>query len=74
MDGKEYIIPFCIEESSVVAAASNIAKRCRSTGGFFSNSDEPIMIGQIQILEIENLNDDAIESINRSKQELVEQM
>ncbi|MGB0264930.1 MAG: hydroxymethylglutaryl-CoA reductase, degradative [Candidatus Poseidoniaceae archaeon] len=71
IDGKEYIIPFCIEESSVVAAASNIAKRCRSTGGFYSNSDEPIMIGQIQILEIDDF-DDAIESINQAKQELLD--
>jgi len=28
IDGKHYLIPFCLEESSVVAAASNMAKRC----------------------------------------------
>ena len=28
IDGKAYLIPFCVEESSIVAAASNMAKRC----------------------------------------------
>ena len=32
VDGEEYLIPFVLEESSVVAAASNMARRCRSTG------------------------------------------
>ena len=27
IDEKQYVIPFCLEESSVVAAASNMAKR-----------------------------------------------
>ena len=71
VDGKEYLVPFCIEESSVVAAASNIAKRCRSTGGFFSNSDEPVMIGQIQIMEIDDM-DKAISMINDKKDSLMQ--
>lgn len=71
VDGKEYLVPFCIEESSVVAAASNIAKRCRSTGGFFSNSDDPIMIGQIQIMEIVDM-EDAISKIREAKTKLME--
>ena len=71
VDGKEYLVPFCIEESSVVAAASNIAKRCRSTGGFFSNSDEPVMIGQIQIMEIDDMGK-AISMINDKKDSLMQ--
>ena len=51
IDGKHYLIPFCLEESSVVAAASNMAKRCLKNGGFHTNSDAPMMIGQLQILE-----------------------
>ena len=27
IDNKHYVVPFCLEESSVVAAASNMAKR-----------------------------------------------
>ena len=34
IDGEHYLIPFVLEEPSVVAAASNMAKRCHSKGGF----------------------------------------
>ncbi|MCH1616429.1 MAG: hydroxymethylglutaryl-CoA reductase, degradative [Candidatus Poseidonia sp.] len=54
IDGKHYLIPFCLEESSVVAAASNMAKRCLTHGGFFTDNDDPVMIGQIQLLDIED--------------------
>ena len=51
IDGKHYLIPFCLEESSVVAAASNMAKRCLKNGGFHTNSDAPMMIAQLQVLD-----------------------
>ncbi len=50
VDGDHYLVPFALEEPSVVAAASNMAKRCHATGGFVSNNTEPIMIGQIQVV------------------------
>ena len=50
VDGEHYLVPFALEEPSVVAAASNMAKRCHAKGGFFSNNTEPVMIGQIQIV------------------------
>ena len=50
VDGEHYLVPFALEEPSVVAAASNMAKRCHATGGFVSNNTEPIMIGQIQVV------------------------
>ena len=53
LDGKHYVVPFCLEESSVVAT-SNMAKRCHASGGFVSNSDGPMMIAQIQLLDIED--------------------
>lgn len=52
---KDYLIPMVIEEPSVVAAVSNAAKMFRSGGGFISYSDKPIMIGQVQLLDIEDL-------------------
>jgi hydroxymethylglutaryl-CoA reductase len=54
IDGKHYLIPFCLEESSVVAAASNMAKRCLVHGGFTTNSDAPMMIAQLQILDCDD--------------------
>jgi hydroxymethylglutaryl-CoA reductase len=44
-----------IEEPSVVAGASFMAKLARAAGGFTASTDEPEMIGQIQILEIKDL-------------------
>jgi hydroxymethylglutaryl-CoA reductase len=52
---KDYLIPIVIEEPSVVAALSNAAKLFREGGGFITKSDEPIMIGQIQILDIKDI-------------------
>eukprot|EP00957_Ditylum_brightwellii_P036106 2735611-Ditylum_brightwellii.AAC.1 len=49
IDGEHYVIPFVVEEASVVAAASNMAKRCHAKGGFVSNNTDPVMIGQIQL-------------------------
>ncbi len=56
INDKDYLIPLVIEEPSVVAAVSNAAKMFRDGGGFISYSDEPIMIGQIQILDIDDTN------------------
>ncbi len=54
INGRDYLIPMAIEEPSVVAAASYAAKMARPKGGFFTSSTEPIMIGQIQTLGVEN--------------------
>ncbi|MBZ0320141.1 MAG: hydroxymethylglutaryl-CoA reductase, degradative [Anaerolineae bacterium] len=55
INGKDYLIPMVIEEPSVVAACSFAARMARSGGGFTTSSDEPVMIGQIQVLDVENL-------------------
>jgi len=52
IDGKDYIIPFAIEEPSVVAAASNAAKL---SSGFETSCDEPIMIGQLQLIDLKDV-------------------
>jgi hydroxymethylglutaryl-CoA reductase len=50
----DYIIPMVTEESSVVAAASNGARFCRSFGGFICDPVKSLMIGQIQITHIKD--------------------
>lgn len=50
INGKEFVVPFAVEEPSVVAAASNAAKLARPAGGFTASADASIMIGQLQIL------------------------
>lgn len=54
INNTDYLIPMVIEEPSVVAAASNAAKLARPSGGFFTSSTEPVMIGQIQLVGVES--------------------
>jgi hydroxymethylglutaryl-CoA reductase len=51
---KDYLIPMAIEEPSVVAAATYAAKMAREKGGFFTSSTDPVMIGQIQAVDIKD--------------------
>ncbi|SET81533.1 3-hydroxy-3-methylglutaryl-coenzyme A reductase [Oceanobacillus limi] len=50
INGKEYVVPMAIEEPSVVASASYIAKIVREAGGFSTESTDRVMIGQIQVV------------------------
>jgi len=52
INGQDYLVPMAIEEPSVVAGASFAARLVRDGGGFTTNSDEPVMIGQIQVLDV----------------------
>src|SRR5579859_6545192 len=49
---RDYLVPMAIEEPSVVAAASNAAKVARAEGGFSAQTTSPIMIGQVQVLDV----------------------
>jgi len=52
VNGKDYLVPFALEEPSVVAAASNAAKMARVKGGFTVTNTGPNMIGQIQVVNV----------------------
>jgi hydroxymethylglutaryl-CoA reductase len=52
IDGEDYLVPMAIEEPSVVAAASGAARLCRDGGGFTTEATPPIMIGQVQLVEV----------------------
>jgi len=49
---REYAIPLVVEEPSIVAALSSAAKIARAGGGFSVESTEPILIGQIQVVDV----------------------
>jgi hydroxymethylglutaryl-CoA reductase len=55
INGKDYLIPMTTEESSVVAAASNAAKIARIHGGFTTECSQPLMIGQMQLLKMDDV-------------------
>jgi len=50
INGKDYVVPMVIEEPSVVAAVSSAAKTVRAAGGFETESTDPLLIGQIQVV------------------------
>lgn len=55
INGRDYLIPMSVEEPSVVAAVSHAAKVVREGGGFQAETTEPIMIGQVQVLDIPDM-------------------
>ena len=52
VNGKEYLVPMAIEETSVVAAASHAAKIVRKSGGFKAEYSGSFATGQIQVLSV----------------------
>jgi hydroxymethylglutaryl-CoA reductase len=55
VNGREVLIPMVIEEPSVVAALSHAARLARAGGGFRAGSEEPLMRGQIQVVDLPDL-------------------
>ncbi len=54
INGRDVLVPMAIEEPSVVAGASFMAKLARDGGGFRTSADAPEMIGQMQLLDVED--------------------
>ncbi len=67
---KDYLIPMAIEEPSVIAAASYAARMVRDGGGFHTSSTAPVMIGQIQVVNLENA-EEAKQKVLKAKAEIL---
>ncbi len=70
INDRDYLIPMAIEEPSVVAGASYAAKLVRDGGGFHAETDEPMMIAQVQVVDVPNM-DEAISHLHEHKAELL---
>ena len=55
VNGQDVLVPMTLEEPSVVAGASFMAKLARAGGGFTATTTEPLMIGQMQVINVANL-------------------
>jgi hydroxymethylglutaryl-CoA reductase len=55
INGRERLVPMAIEEPSVIAAASHAARLARDAGGFFAEATAPLMIAQIQLVDVPDL-------------------
>ncbi len=70
INGQDRLIPMVLEEPSVVAAVSNIAKSVRKCGGFRTSSTDPVMIAQIQLVNV-NDPEGAMNKILNAKADLL---
>ncbi|MHB0857455.1 MAG: hydroxymethylglutaryl-CoA reductase, degradative [Anaerolineae bacterium] len=52
INGRDVLVPMAVEEPSVIAGLGYAARLVRDGGGFQTDSDEPCMIGQIQLLDL----------------------
>ena len=57
VNGKDVLVPMTLEEPSVVAGASFMAKLARAGGGYTATTTEPLMIGQMQVINVTNLHE-----------------
>lgn len=52
INGRDYVVPLCVEEPSIVAGLSGAARIARLGGGYTATTTEPILIGQVQAVNI----------------------
>ena len=72
VNGREHVAPMSVEEPSVVAAASHAARLALTGGGFVAESDPPLMVAQVQLLDVPEA-DAAVQALVSRKQALVDQ-
>lgn len=72
INGIDRLVPMVVEEPSVVAAASNMARIAKGSGGFQTSYTGSLMIAQMHILDVEDL-EGAEQKIVAAKQDLLDQ-
>ncbi len=70
VNDKQYIVPMVVEEPSVVAALGSACKLIRACGGFKAEATDPILIGQIQVVNLPDM-DKAKRALRERRQEIV---
>lgn len=54
LNGRDYVIPMAVEESSVIAALSNSAKLIRDHGKLMAEATDPTMFSQVQLVNVKD--------------------
>ncbi len=68
INGRDYLIPMAVEEPSVVAAASNMARLARPHGGFTASHTAPIMRAQVQVLRCTDIHAARVRLLSASEE------
>ncbi len=71
INGRDVLVPMVVEEPSVVAAASFMAKLAREGGGFETSSTGPIMRAQIQVIGVTDPHGARL-AVLRQRQEIID--
>ena len=81
INGRDHLVPMVVEEPSIVAGLSSAALLMRSDDGFAAHSNESLLAGQIQVVDIESVEsataqlreaaDELLAAANRSLPRLV---
>jgi hydroxymethylglutaryl-CoA reductase len=71
IDAQDRLVPMAVEEPSVIAGLSHGAKLLRTDRGIETQTTAPLMIGQIQVLDILDI-ESAKRAIRENKQMLLE--
>lgn len=71
INGQDCIVPLVVEEASIVAALSSAARLARETGGFVTECDESLLIGQIHVTGVTD-RDAALASLRASASDLID--
>ena len=72
VNGREVLVPMTLEEPSVVAGASFMAKLARAGGGFTATTTDPLMIGQMQVINVTNLEESRLKLFEHKAELLAE--
>ena len=68
INSKDYVVPLAVEEPSIVAALSSAAKIARESGGYTADATDPILVGQIQVVNIQNIEQARNNLLNRKEE------
>ena len=65
---REYLVPMVVEEPSIIAAVSSAAGLIRRSGGFTSVAETPLLLGQVQVLDLVDPRNARAELIRRKSE------
>lgn len=73
IDGRDYIIPMAVEETSIIAAASKTARWIKENGEITTEVLGQNIIGQVQIAKVRDM-DRLEQTLNEKKTEWIEEL